>query len=108
MGQTPPHSWSLPPLKADSRGALPPPREREMGYAAGRPQWLLLLPELVPLPSGTLAGSMGSLWAIPASCPQPCLVQALLACPTQPGRCLPSPGYQFKCRHPRMGFLAWS
>ena len=85
-----------------------------MGYAAGRPQWLLLLPELVPLPSGTLAGSMGRLWAIPASCPQPCLVQALLACPTQPGRCLPwplaspSPGYQFKCRHPKMGFLAWS
>lgn len=46
MGQIPPHSWPLPPLKADSREALPPPREREMGCATGRPQWFLR-----PIPS---------------------------------------------------------
>lgn len=49
MGQIPPHSWSLPPLKADSREALPPPREREMGCADGQPQWLL--PPREPIPS---------------------------------------------------------
>lgn len=60
MGQTPPHSWSLPPLKADSRGALPPPREREMGYAAGRPRRLLPPPEPIP----ALSGPRPALWAL--------------------------------------------
>lgn len=38
LGGADPSSFLVPPtLKADSRGALPPPREREMGCAAGRP-----------------------------------------------------------------------
>lgn len=44
---------------------------------------------LFPLPSGTLTCSVGTVWAIPASCPQRCLAQTLLASPTQPEKCLP-------------------
>lgn len=44
---------------------------------------------LFPLPSGTLTCSVGTVWAIPASCPRRCLAQTLLASPTQPEKCLP-------------------
>lgn len=91
VGQTPPHSWSAPPLKADSRGALPLPREREMGCATGWPPQLLLLPEPIPSPLWHPDLLCGCCLCHPCQLPPTQPGQALPASPTQPEKGLPWP-----------------